>query len=141
MNYTETKEQSAELLRAVLATMGQDVRSLAIFAKTSPQGTPTAGLIMQLLIVTVLIVIAGVGLVAAGVTLGEGTSIYSSWITHRVGGFSQAARACRLSPSAVSKLVARLEARLGVRLLNRTTKSVTLTAAGESLASAVSEPV
>ncbi|MBK8094141.1 MAG: amino acid permease [Verrucomicrobiaceae bacterium] len=40
----------------VLATMGQDVRSLAIFAKTSPQGTPTAGLIMQLLIVIVLIV-------------------------------------------------------------------------------------
>lgn len=27
---------------------------------------------------------------AAGVTLGEGTSIYSSWITHRAGGFSQA---------------------------------------------------
>lgn len=27
---------------------------------------------------------------AAGVTLGEGTSIYSSWITHRPGGFSEA---------------------------------------------------
>lgn len=27
---------------------------------------------------------------AAGVTLGEGTSIYSSWITHREGGFSRA---------------------------------------------------
>ncbi|WP_441510597.1 LysR family transcriptional regulator [Bosea sp. TAF32] len=33
-----------------------------------------------------------------------------------------------------------LEGRLGVRLLNRTTKSVTLTAAGEVLAAAIGEP-
>ncbi|MBR7539369.1 LysR family transcriptional regulator, partial [Mycobacterium tuberculosis] len=34
------------------------------------------------------------------------------------GGFSAAARACRMTPSAVSKLVARLEARLAARLVN-----------------------
>lgn len=47
-----------------------------------------------------------------------------------LGGFSQAARACRLSPSAVSKLVARLEARLGARLLNRSTRKLQLTPEG-----------
>ena len=39
-----------------------------------------------------------------------------------LGGFSAAARACRMTPSAVSKLVARLEGRLGARLLNRSTR-------------------
>ena len=47
-----------------------------------------------------------------------------------LGGFSQAARASRLSPSAVSKLVARLEARLGARLLNRSTRKLQLTPEG-----------
>ena len=47
-----------------------------------------------------------------------------------LGGFSAAARALLLTPSAVSKLVARLEARLGVRLLNRSTRQVQLTAEG-----------
>src|ERR1700754_2203222 len=46
------------------------------------------------------------------------------------GGFSAAARALRMTPSAVSKLVGRLEARLGVRLLNRSTRQVQLTAEG-----------
>ena len=46
------------------------------------------------------------------------------------GGFSAAARACRMTPSAVSKLVGRLEARLGVRLMNRSTRSLQLTAEG-----------
>lgn len=45
-------------------------------------------------------------------------------------GFSAAARALAMTPSAVSKLVARLEARLGVRLLNRSTRQVQLTAEG-----------
>jgi DNA-binding transcriptional LysR family regulator len=45
--------------------------------------------------------------------------------------FSQAARALRLSPQAVTRAVAALEARLGVRLLHRTTRSVSLTSAGE----------
>jgi DNA-binding transcriptional LysR family regulator len=47
-----------------------------------------------------------------------------------LGGFSEAARASRLTPSAVSKLVARLEARLGARLLNRSTRKLQLTPEG-----------
>ncbi len=47
-----------------------------------------------------------------------------------LGGFSAAARAFRMTPSAVSKLVARLEARLGVRLVNRSTRKLQLTAEG-----------
>jgi DNA-binding transcriptional LysR family regulator len=47
-----------------------------------------------------------------------------------LGGFSAAARALQMTPSAVSKLVGRLEARLGVRLLNRSTRQVQLTAEG-----------
>ena len=39
-------------------------------------------------------------------------------------------RSLGLSPSAVSKLIARLEDRLGVRLLQRTTRRVTPTAEG-----------
>ena len=46
------------------------------------------------------------------------------------GGFSAAARDLRMSPSAVSKLVARLEARLGARLVNRSTRKLQLTAEG-----------
>lgn len=46
------------------------------------------------------------------------------------GGFSAAARACRMTPSAVSKLIGRLEARLGVRLVNRSTRSLQLTPEG-----------
>lgn len=46
-------------------------------------------------------------------------------------GFSAAAPALGLTPSAVSKLVSRLETRLGVRLLQRTTRALSLTADGE----------
>jgi DNA-binding transcriptional LysR family regulator len=49
-----------------------------------------------------------------------------------LGGFSAAARELALTPSAVSKLVSRLEERLGVRLLNRTTRALALTAEGEA---------
>jgi DNA-binding transcriptional LysR family regulator len=48
------------------------------------------------------------------------------------GGLSAAARSLDLTPSAVSKLIARLEARLGTRLLARTTRAVTLTEEGEA---------
>ena len=51
--------------------------------------------------------------------------------------FSKAAVELGVSASTLSHALKGFEARLGVRLLNRTTKSVTLTAAGESLASAV----
>jgi DNA-binding transcriptional LysR family regulator len=47
-----------------------------------------------------------------------------------LGGFSAAARALGLTPSAVSKSISRLEDRLGVRLLNRTTRSLTPTPEG-----------
>lgn len=47
------------------------------------------------------------------------------------GSFSAAARALDLTPSALSKLVTRLENRLGVRLLNRSTRRLSLTAEGE----------
>lgn len=47
-----------------------------------------------------------------------------------LGGFSAAARAFRMTPSAVSKLVARLEGRLGVRLINRSTRKLQLTPEG-----------
>src|SRR3546814_5695506 len=46
------------------------------------------------------------------------------------GGFSAAARRLGVSKSAVSKQVARLEDRLGVRLLNRTTRRLSLAEAG-----------
>jgi len=46
-------------------------------------------------------------------------------------GFSAAAPALGLSPSAVSKLITRLETRLGVRLLQRTTRALNLTQEGE----------
>lgn len=45
-------------------------------------------------------------------------------------GFSAAARACGMTPSAVSKLVARLEQRLGARLVNRSTRQLRLTPEG-----------
>ena len=47
------------------------------------------------------------------------------------GGFSAAARVSNLTPSAVSKLITRLEERLGVRLFNRTTRQLGLTSEGE----------
>lgn len=47
-----------------------------------------------------------------------------------LGGLSAAARELRMTPSAVSKLVARLEARLGVRLINRSTRKLQLTPEG-----------
>ena len=49
------------------------------------------------------------------------------------GSFSMAARTLDVSKANVSKYVAELETRLGVRLLNRTTRTVSLTDAGSLL--------
>ncbi|TJW36434.1 MAG: LysR family transcriptional regulator, partial [Mesorhizobium sp.] len=46
------------------------------------------------------------------------------------GSFSAAARMLRMTPSAVSKLIARLEARLGARLISRSTRKLQLTPEG-----------
>ena len=51
----------------------------------------------------------------------------------RRGSFSGAARALGMSPANVSKYIAQLESRFGLRLFHRTTRSVTLTEAGELL--------
>jgi DNA-binding transcriptional LysR family regulator len=55
----------------------------------------------------------------------------------RHGGFRVAARELDMSSSALSHAVAALEARLGVRLFNRTTRSVALSAEGEQFVTEV----
>lgn len=51
----------------------------------------------------------------------------------RAGSFSAAGRHAGADPSAVSRAVSRLEAEIGARLFNRTTRSMSLTDAGETL--------
>jgi len=51
----------------------------------------------------------------------------------KAGGFREAARGSDASPSSLSEAVRRLETQLGVRLLNRTTRSVVPTEAGTRL--------
>ncbi|MDN5758556.1 MAG: LysR family transcriptional regulator [Tomitella sp.] len=53
--------------------------------------------------------------------------------------FSQAAERCFISQSAISHQIAKLEQELGVRLFDRSTRSVGLTAAGERLMPIASE--
>jgi DNA-binding transcriptional LysR family regulator len=55
-----------------------------------------------------------------------------------VGSFAEAARRLSLTPAAVGKSVAKLEARLGVRLFQRSTRSLTLTEAGQLFLNQVS---
>jgi DNA-binding transcriptional LysR family regulator len=57
------------------------------------------------------------------------------------GSFRRAALEMGVTTSALSHAIAALEARRGVRLLNRTTRSVTLTAAGEELRAAIEQPL
>ncbi len=52
-------------------------------------------------------------------------------------GFTAAAAALDVSPSALSQAIRHLEARLGIRLLNRTTRSLSLTEAGEAYLSRI----
>ncbi len=56
---------------------------------------------------------------------------FSETVKH--GGFAAAARELGSTPSTLAKAVGRLETSLGVRLLHRTTRQVTLTADGERL--------
>ena len=50
----------------------------------------------------------------------------------KLGSLAATARELNLTPPAVSKRLAQMETRLGVRLLNRTTRSISLTAEGET---------
>jgi DNA-binding transcriptional LysR family regulator len=58
----------------------------------------------------------------------------------RLGSFSAAARECGLSQSQASRIVADLEAELGVRLLSRTTRAVVPTEAGSEFLARI-EPI
>jgi DNA-binding transcriptional LysR family regulator len=60
----------------------------------------------------------------------DGLMAFCKVAQHR--GFTAAAAELEVSPSALSQTIRQLEARLGVRLLNRTTRSVSLTEAGEA---------
>jgi DNA-binding transcriptional LysR family regulator len=57
------------------------------------------------------------------------------------GSFSAAARVLGLTPAAVSKNVASLESKLGVRLFYRSTRRLTITEAGERFLRRVEEPL
>ncbi|WP_394792184.1 LysR family transcriptional regulator [Rhodoferax sp.] len=54
------------------------------------------------------------------------------WKVAEHSGFTAAAADLAVSPSALSQAIRQLETRLGVRLLNRTTRSVSLTEAGQA---------
>ena len=54
------------------------------------------------------------------------------WKVAQHSGFTAAAADLAVSPSALSQAIRQLEKRLGVRLLNRTTRSVSLTEAGQA---------
>ena len=60
----------------------------------------------------------------------DGIAIFKSVVDS--GGFSAAARRLGHSTSHISKVVGQLETRLGVRLLNRTTRSINLTDEGQN---------
>jgi DNA-binding transcriptional LysR family regulator len=65
----------------------------------------------------------------------DGLLAFKKVAEHR--GFTAAAAALEVSPSALSQAIRHLEARLGARLLNRTTRSVSLTEAGEAYLSRI----
>src|SRR2546430_11950908 len=55
--------------------------------------------------------------------------------------FATAARRLARSPAAVTRAVGELETRLGVRLLNRTTRAVSLTEAGDRFLAGAPPPL
>ncbi|MBP0636038.1 MULTISPECIES: LysR family transcriptional regulator [unclassified Cupriavidus] len=71
----------------------------------------------------------------------EALNLLESFVrSAEVGSFSAAARQLGMTPAAVSKNVARLESHLGVRLFQRSTRQLTLTASGEQFLRQVSDP-
>jgi DNA-binding transcriptional LysR family regulator len=61
--------------------------------------------------------------------------------TATAGGFTAAAQALGLTPSGVAKSVTRLEARVGLKLLHRTTRRITLTPEGEAYLAACTRAI
>ncbi len=66
----------------------------------------------------------------AGVDRARSLQIFAAVVAQ--GGFSAAGRTLGLTPSAISRTIDRIEARLGVRLLLRTTRALSLTAEGHA---------
>ena len=60
---------------------------------------------------------------------------------HKAGNFTAAARQLGVSPAAVAKLVAQLEARLGLRLFERTTHHLSVTEEGRELLARIDAPL
>jgi DNA-binding transcriptional LysR family regulator len=67
-----------------------------------------------------------------GMKLRQLDGLVAFWKVAEHRGFTAAAAELEVSPSALSQAIRQLENRLGVRLLNRTTRSVSLTEAGEA---------
>ncbi|MFD1949707.1 LysR family transcriptional regulator [Sphingomonas arantia] len=65
---------------------------------------------------------------SGGADRARALSLFAAVVEH--GSFSAAGRVLEMSPSAVSRVVDRIEARLGVRLLLRSTRALSLTAEG-----------
>ena len=59
--------------------------------------------------------------------------LYVFLIVAQLNSFTRAAQQLGVSPSALSHAMNALEARLGIKLLNRTTRSVSMTDAGQQL--------
>ena len=67
---------------------------------------------------------------AGGADRARALALFASVVEH--GSFSAAGRVLDLSPSAVARAIDRIEARLGVRLLLRSTRALSLTVEGQS---------
>jgi DNA-binding transcriptional LysR family regulator len=67
---------------------------------------------------------------AGGTDRARALELFAAVVQH--GSFSGAGRALDMSPSAVSRAIDRIEARLGVRLLLRSTRALSLTAEGQA---------